>query len=117
MYKRQSRRHPNKPATWVKEKYFRAKGTRKWILNDCEYTLSLHSDLLVVQHTKVKGNRSPYDGDWTYWSSRIGKYPGVRREVLTLLKRQKGKCEFCGLSFKPTDLIEVDRVLLRSPDW
>ncbi|MDE5089627.1 MAG: hypothetical protein O4805_21885 [Trichodesmium sp. St16_bin2-tuft] len=67
-----------------------------------------------MQHTKVKGNRSPYDGDWTYWSSRIGKYPGVRREVLTLLKRQKGKCEFCGLSFKPTDLIEVDRVLLRS---
>ena len=55
--------------------------------------------------------------DWTYWSSRIGKYPGVRKEVLTLLKRQKGKCEFCGLSFKPTDLIEVYRVLLRSPDW
>ncbi|NEQ72065.1 MAG: group II intron reverse transcriptase/maturase [Okeania sp. SIO2C9] len=110
-----SRRHPNKSATWVKKKYFpRVKDTRDWILNDGEYILNLHSDVPIVRHIKVKGNKSPYDGDWTYWSNRIGKYPGVRKEVTTLLKRQKNKCASCGLTFRPTDLLEVDHIKPRS---
>ena len=68
----------------------------------------------IVRHAKVKGNKSPYDGDWTYWSNRISKHPSVRKEVITLLKKQKGRCEFCGLNFRPTDLIEVDHVIPRS---
>ncbi|WP_365673369.1 group II intron maturase-specific domain-containing protein [Okeania sp. SIO3I5] len=88
-----SRRHPNKSATWVKKKYFSPIGTRNWILNDGEYVLNLHSDVsIIIRHIKVKGSKSPYDGDWTYWSSRIGKHPGLRKEVTTLLKRQKNKC-------------------------
>ena len=88
-----SRRHPNKSAKWVKKKYFpNVKETRNWILNDGGYILNLHSDVPIIRHIKVKGNKSPLDGDWTYWSSRIGKYPGVRKEVTTLLKRQKNKC-------------------------
>ncbi len=109
-----SRRHPNKSAKWVKEKYFPSIGSRNWILNDEEYILNLHSDVPIVRHVKVKGNKSPYDGDWTYWSNRIGKYPGVRKEVTTLLKRQKNKCAFCGLTFSPTDLMEVDHIKPRS---
>ncbi len=88
-----NRRHPNKPSQWVKKKYFpKVKKTRNWVLNDGEYILNLHSDIPIVRHIKVKGNKSPYDGNWTYWSNRIGKYPGVRKEVTTLLKRQKNKC-------------------------
>ena len=88
------RRHPNKLAKWVKKKYFpHCKITRNWILND----------VAIIRHVKVKGNKSPYDGDWTYWSSRIGKHPGIRKEVTTLLKRQKNKCAFCGLTFRSTD--------------
>ena len=110
-----SRRHPNKPGKWVKKKYFsNVKDTRNWIFNDGEYVLSQHSDVPIVRHAKVKGNKSPYDGDWTYWSSRISKHPSVRKEVITLLKKQKGRCEFCGLNFRPTDLIEVDHVIPRS---
>ena len=110
-----SRRHPNKSAKWVKKKYFPSvKDTRNWILNDGEYILNRHSDVPIIRHIKVKGNKSPYDGDWTYWSSRIGKYPGVRKEVTTLLKRQKNKCASCGLTFRPTDLIEVDHIIPRS---
>ena len=110
-----SRRHPNKPAKWVKNKYFpRCKGTRNWLLNDGEYILNRHSDVAIVRHVKVKGNKSPYDGDWTYWSSRIGKHPGIRKEVTTLLKRQKNKCAFCGLTFRPNDLMEVDHIKPRS---
>ncbi|WP_375341292.1 group II intron reverse transcriptase/maturase [Okeania sp. SIO2C2] len=110
-----SRRHPNKSAKWVKKKYFpRCKETRNWLLNDGEYILNRHSDIPIIRHIKVKGNKSPYDGDWTYWGSRIGKHPGVRKEVTTLLKRQKGKCASCGLTFRPTDLIEVDHIKPRS---
>ncbi|NEQ73090.1 MAG: group II intron reverse transcriptase/maturase [Okeania sp. SIO2C9] len=110
-----SRRHPNKSAKWVKKKYFpRCKETRNWILNDGEYILNQHSDVSIIRHIKVKGSKSPYDGDWTYWSNRIGKYPGVRKEVATLLKRQKNKCAFCGLTFRSTDLMEVDHIKPRS---
>ena len=111
-----SRRHPNKPATWVRKKYFpKVKGTRNWILNDGEYILSLHSDVPIIRDIKVKGTASPYDVNWTYWSSRIGKHPGVRKEVTTLLlKRQKNKCAFCGLTFRPTDLMEADHIKPRS---
>ncbi|NEP91418.1 MAG: group II intron reverse transcriptase/maturase [Okeania sp. SIO2C2] len=109
-----SRRHPNKSATWVKEKYFPSIGTRNWTLNKGEYILNRHSDVPIVRHIKVSGNKSPYDGDWTYWGSRIGKHPGVRKEVTTLLKQQKNKCAACGLTFRPTDLIEVDHIVPKS---
>nr|WP_293139387.1 group II intron maturase-specific domain-containing protein [Okeania sp. SIO3I5] len=88
-----SRRHPNKSAKWIKKKYFsNVNRTRNWVLNDGEYMTYRHSDVPIVRHIKVKGNKSPYDGDWTYWSSRIGKHPGIRKEVTTLIKRQKNKC-------------------------
>ncbi|WP_287242410.1 MULTISPECIES: group II intron reverse transcriptase/maturase [unclassified Okeania] len=110
-----SRRHPNKSAIWVKKKYFPSiKGIRNWVLNEGEYILNLHFDVPIIRHIKVKDNKSPYDGDWTYWSSRIGKHPGVRKEVTTLLKRQKNKCASCGLTFRPNDLIEVDHIKPRS---
>ncbi|GGA15182.1 group II intron reverse transcriptase/maturase [Okeania sp. KiyG1] len=110
-----SRRHPNKPASWVKEKYFpKIKKTRNWTLNDGEYVLNLHTDVPITRHTKVKSTASPYDGKWTYWGNRIGKYPGVRKEVTTLLKQQKNKCASCGLTFRPTDLMEVDHIKPRS---
>ncbi|NEQ36740.1 MAG: group II intron reverse transcriptase/maturase [Okeania sp. SIO3I5] len=110
-----SRRHPNKSAQWVKKKYFpNVKGTRNWVLNDGEYILNQHSDVSIIRHIKVKGTASPYDGNWTYWSNRIGKYPGVRKEVTTLLKQQEGKCAYCGHYFRPTDLMEVDHIKPRS---
>ena len=110
-----NRRHPNKSAKWVKNKYFPpCKVTRNWLLNDGEYILNQHSDPAIIRHVKVKSNKSPYDGDWTYWSSRIGKHPGISKEVTTLLKRQKNKWAFCGLTFISTDLMEIDHIKPRS---
>ncbi|MCL2931544.1 MAG: group II intron reverse transcriptase/maturase [Trichodesmium sp. MAG_R03] len=109
-----SRRHPNKSAHWVKSKYFPALGSRNWILNDGEYVLNQHSSVSIVRHVKVKGNNSSYNGDWIYWVNRLGKYPGIRKEVTTLLKQQKGKCAHCGNYFRPDDLMEVDHIKPRS---
>ncbi|WP_370497217.1 HNH endonuclease [Trichodesmium erythraeum] len=55
-----------------------------------------------------------YEGDWSYWSNRISKYPGVRKEVTTLLRRQKNKCTFCQATFKPTDLMEIEHIKSKS---
>ena len=108
------RRHPNKPSAWVKTKYFSPYKTRNWILNKGKYVLNLHSDVSIIRYNKIRGNKSPYDGDWIYWSNKVGKYPGVRTRIAKLLKSQKNKCASCGLNFRPTDIIEVDHIVPRS---
>ena len=108
------RRHPNKSSEWVKTKYFSPYETRNWILNKGKYVLNLHSDVPIIRYNKIRGNKSPYDGDWIYWSNKVGKYPGVRTRIAKLLKSQKNKCASCGLNFRPTDIIEVDHIVPRS---
>jgi group II intron reverse transcriptase/maturase len=47
------------------------------------------------KHINVKGNKSPFDGDLTYWSERNSKlYDGATSRVL---KRQNHSCARCGL--------------------
>ena len=48
-----------------------------------------------VLETSGIGNKSPYDGDLTYWSERNSKlYDGATSKVL---KRQNHSCARCGL--------------------
>ena len=63
---------------------------------------------------KVAGARSPYDGDWLYWSARLGYHPKVPPRVATLLKRQKGRCRECGQWFREGDVMEVDHLIPRN---
>lgn len=69
--------------------------------------LHRHNETPIRRHVKVKANRSPYDGDWLYWGTRLGYYPDVSPLKTTLLKQQGGKCYHCGLHFLPSDLIET----------
>jgi len=73
-----------------------------------------HAKIEIKRHTKAKGEQSPYDGDWIYWSSRRGEHPDVTKRMATLLKMQKGKCKHCGLSFKDGDLLEIDHIIPKS---
>ena len=61
-------------------------------------------------HVKVKGDSSPYNGDLVYWSIRMGTHPEATKRVATLLKRQKGKCTYCGFYFREEDVLEVDHI-------
>ena len=70
--------------------------------------LNFHSETQIRRHVKVKGNRSIFDGDVIYWSTRKGQHPQMPKLVARLLKRYKGKCPECGLMFAGDDLIEVD---------
>lgn len=75
--------------------------------------LNLHSKTPIVRHVKVQKNRSFFDGDVIYWSTRKGKHPELPNQVARLLKRYKGQCPECGLMFTGDDLIEVDHKIPR----
>ncbi|AFZ49363.1 group II intron reverse transcriptase/maturase [Dactylococcopsis salina] len=123
-------RHSNKTLKWCEERYFHltkekdlAKEDRKdkWVFSTPSDTpnspiagtheLWKHAWTPIERHIKIEGTKSPYDGDWRYWSKRRGEYPGTPKRVATLMKRQKGKCARCGLYIKGEDVVEVDHIV------
>ena len=109
------RRHSNKSWQWISRKYWRTIGRNHWCFatdNQSDNPLKLlnHADTKIVRHIKVKGNASPMDGNLIYWSSRMGKHPQMPRTKAFLLRRQKGKCNLCGLYFREGDRLEIDHI-------
>jgi RNA-directed DNA polymerase len=94
-----------------KNKYGRTVDDINWCFStENGLELLTHSSTPIVRHTKVKGDASPFDGNWTYWSKRRGEYPETPKRVATLIKKQKGICPYCGLYFTSTDKVEVDHI-------
>ncbi len=105
------RRHPNKNRHWIAHKYWLIGTGEGWVFasrND-QHPMRLfqHARTPIKRHIKVQGSRSPYDGDWIYWSRRMSQHPAVTLRVARLLKRQAGLCAHCGLYFFSDDLMEV----------
>ncbi len=113
-------RHRNKGTKWIINKYFKSIGDRNWVFaSRTRETPSLtclisHQDTEIKRFLKVKGDASPYDGNLVYWSSRQGKHPEMPKRTAFLLKKQKGKCNLCGLYFKDGDVIELDHIIPKS---
>ena len=112
------RRHSNKSHGWIAHQYWRKAETTQWnfatSVNGKPMRLAKHSETPIIRHIKVKGQRSPFDGDWIYWSIRMGRHPEVDSTVALLLKRQQGICPHCGLFFKPEDSMEIDHKFPKS---
>ena len=105
------RRHPKKGAKWIRRKYFRKHGNNMWRFKTHDGKLLVrHTDHHIKRHIKVKNTRTPYDGDWVYWSTRMGKSPGISPNRAKLLKAQNGKCKQCHLWFKHNDKMEVHHI-------
>jgi RNA-directed DNA polymerase len=106
-------RHSNKGKRWIAAKYWRFTKDRRWIFQpvNSELRLYQHGETRIRRHVKVQNRRSPYDGDWIYWSTRLGRHPEVSSKVTELLKRQQGRCTECGLFFKYGDVMEVDHII------
>jgi RNA-directed DNA polymerase len=105
-------RHPKQSRQWATAQYWKREGdTLHFSPKNSRIRLHLHSETPIKRHVKIQGNRSPYDGDWMYWSTRMGQHPGVVTRVAKLLKRQQGRCQRCGLYGKAGDLLEVDHIL------
>jgi RNA-directed DNA polymerase len=108
------RRHPNKPTRWIVDKYWPGQ-PRKWdFVSPHGFTLSRHADIPIQHHTKVRGTKSPFDGDWAYWATRLGTSPDLPKTKAKLLKRQHGRCPCCGLFFRCEDMLEIDHIQPRS---
>jgi RNA-directed DNA polymerase len=112
------RRHPMKNRTWIMRKYWHTEGKDNWVFSTKEgknpFKLANHQDTKIIRYVKIKGDKSPYDGDLIYWSSRIGSHPEMPAEKAYLLKKQKGRCAYCGLHFRDGDLIETDHITPKS---
>ena len=125
LWKWATRRHPNKSSHWIARKYWSIGENGTWrfrckIGKDVEIKLGQHSQVEIKRHVKVKGSASPYDGNLTYWSTRLGRNPELNGRVAKLLQRQKGKCNECGLTFRDGDKWEVDHIKplsLGGKDW
>ncbi len=94
------------------KKYFRNNGNKAWSFETKDgFRLTTHAETPIIRHVTVRPGASPYDGNWTYWSTRKGTSFDVPNRVASLLKKQKGKCTFCGQYFTPEDIAEIDHII------
>ena len=75
-----ARRHPEKVVYWIKDRYFKVRGSRKWVFaasekqddgKDKDITLLKESDTPIQRHVKIKANANPHDPEWEpYFAAR-----------------------------------------------
>ena len=105
------RRHSNKSRHWISRKYWRVE-TGRWTFAPKDgIPLYQHEDTHIKRYVKVRGAKSPYDGDWVYWAKRRRRQPGLPKRVVKLLQWQGGKCTDCGLYFNVNDKLQVDHII------
>jgi len=112
LYRRLARwarhRHPKKGRHWIANRYWRTNKGNNWVFGTSNGTaLHTHASVTIMRHTKVRGEASPYDGNWSYWATRRGRHPGVPNKMAKLLKKQQGRCHACGLVLTPSALVDI----------
>ena len=111
-------KHRCKGLKTAHKKYFFRIGKRNWVFaaregNANPFRLLFHDSFesSPTSYVKVKSDKSPYNGDLVYWSTRMGRNPEMPATKAFLLKKQQGKCSWCGLYFRNGDLLEKDHIL------
>ncbi len=67
------------------------------------------------RHINVKGDKSPYDGDTTYWSQRNSKlYAGP---TAAALKRQHHTCGYCQMKFLGGERVQLHHIDGNHDNW
>ncbi|MDD1463604.1 RNA-dependent DNA polymerase, partial [Dolichospermum sp. ST_sed2] len=67
------------------------------------------------KHINVKGEKSPYDGDLSYWSERNSKL--YDSHTSKALKRQSHKCGHCGLKMLSDEKVHLHHVDGNHQNW
>ena len=103
------RRHPNKGARWVKEKYFKTRGTRNWVFTVTEkqedgtpreLALLQESDTPIHRHVKIRASANPHDPEWepyfeSRWGKRLRNSSRGRAKLYRVWRKQDGLCPDC----------------------
>jgi len=101
------RRHRNKGATWIHDRYFSRVNTRDWVFqgyapDKYRKHILLATTIRIARHVKVKLDANPYDLEWQpYFIEREAKQ--VQRRLWQSLHAralwlsQNGLCPVCGL--------------------
>jgi group II intron reverse transcriptase/maturase len=85
--------------------------TSKKLLNKAFPAVPISENKFVM----VRGDKSPYDGDLTYWSERNSKlYDGITSQTL---KRQKHTCGLCGLKMLSDEKVHLHHVDENHNNW
>lgn len=108
------RRHPNKNKHWVTDKYWKTIDNDNWVFTTSDEEgdmLYKHYKTPIVRHTKVQNIESPYNGDTLYWGERMSNHPELKKSLAELLRKQEGRCNWCGLNFQEDDRLEKDHIL------
>jgi len=112
------RRHPRMGTKEIVSKYWQTIDGDNWVFVTREggnpLRLLNHVSTPIVDHVKVKGEASPYDGNLIYWSKRRGESLELPTRVATLIKKQKGICPWCNLHLREEDVMEVDHNIPKS---
>jgi group II intron reverse transcriptase/maturase len=67
------------------------------------------------KHINVKGDKSPYDGDLTYWSERNSKlYDDLTSKAL---KKQNHSCGHCGMKFMSDERVNLHHIDENHDNW
>ncbi|MFM6454828.1 MAG: group II intron reverse transcriptase/maturase, partial [Planktothrix sp.] len=63
-------------------KYYKKKGDKAWSFETKDgFKLLFHAETPITRHVTVRPEASPYDGNWTYWSTRKGTSFDVPKRV------------------------------------
>jgi len=103
------RRHPNKGAKWIKDRYFHKVKNRNWVFavkitnGNKDGLLELYHipSTKIIRHTKIKAEANPFDMAWNrYFEERnlakIKRDQGLYGMKRKLWLAQEGKCASCG---------------------
>jgi RNA-directed DNA polymerase len=106
------RRHPNTSGKWRASRYWHP-DQGPWHFATEQGALKLHRMTPIKRHVKVQAKKSPFDGNWIYWTRRQGTHPETPPKMAVLLRKQQGKCAWCNLFLKDGDLLEIDHCIPR----
>jgi len=103
------RRHPQKNARWVGQKYFHSVGERQWVFaapvvwkdgSKGLFELYRINGTAIKRHKKVKGDYHPFDPTWEQYGEqlrqeRLWESVRYRKQWATLYMSQSGLCAHC----------------------
>ena len=123
-----TRRHPHKGAQWIKEKYFKTRGSRSWVFaatkiqedgTSRELILLNESDTPIQRHIKIKADANPHDRKWEqYFESRWGKQmlnsTRGRGKLYRVWLRQDRMCPHCHAPITKSTPWSIRRIVTKA---